>query len=132
MLQLIAYLMLVLVNLMPGPESEFLLGWVLIGVICLMFAANFGLMVVLNVSLLCRKIYLIYLREKHRRHFKTKTINTPVDAVFRRNPQEKQSERELLGEQGDKTKPNAVVLEAVDEGEELEIEVTVRDLHNVT
>lgn len=67
MLQLIAYLMLVLVNLMPGPESEFLLGWVLIGVICLMFAANFGLMAVLNVSVLFRKIYLYYLREKYRR-----------------------------------------------------------------
>ena len=67
MIELIAYLMLVLVNLMQGPESEFTLGWVLIGVIGLIFLANLGLILVLNLCALYRRAKLFYLRYKQRK-----------------------------------------------------------------
>ena len=83
MIQLVSYLMLVLVNLMPGPESELWLGWALIGVIGLMFAANLGLMVVLNLCELSRKIYLYYLRWKARKN-QLEATGQPIEAVLRK------------------------------------------------
>ena len=80
MLQLIAYIMLFLTNLMSGPESEFTLGWALIGVIGFMFAGNLLVMLGLNISILCRRAYLYYLRLKRRKEKKADCQQ--VEAVF--------------------------------------------------
>lgn len=62
--------MLFLTNLMSGPESEFKLGWGLIGIIGFMFAGNLLNMLIMNIAIICRRAYLYYLRFKKRKEKK--------------------------------------------------------------
>ena len=65
--------MLFLTNLMSGPESEFNLGWGLIGIIGLMFAVNLLAILFMNIAVIYRRAYLYFLRFKKRKEKKSKS-----------------------------------------------------------
>lgn len=65
MLHLISYSLILLVNLLPGPEMEFNIGWVFIGLIGLIFAVNFCVILSANVREILWKLHLRKLKKEH-------------------------------------------------------------------
>ena len=65
MLHLISYALILLVNLVPGPEMEFNIGWVFIGLIGLIFAVNFCVTMSVNVREILWKLHLRKLKKEH-------------------------------------------------------------------
>jgi len=72
MLHMIAYSLLLLVNLMPNPETEINLGWFVIAMVGLLFLINFGYMMSITLRGLFRKLYLMKLKRDHERWLKSK------------------------------------------------------------
>ena len=64
LLQIFAYNLLLLANLLPNPEAEFKLGWSIITVIGLIFVINMGYMMSLSLRAFFRKAYLFYKKRK--------------------------------------------------------------------
>jgi len=78
MLHMVSYCLLLLVNLMPNPESEIHIGWMIIGMVGLIFAVNFGYMMSLNIKQVCRDLYLRKLRKERDARVKKKQENADL------------------------------------------------------
>lgn len=69
-LQIIGYNLLLLANLLPSPDTEFLVGWFVIACIGLIFATNMGYMLYLAISKTARTLYLKLLKYKRDKKLK--------------------------------------------------------------
>jgi hypothetical protein len=76
MLQVFAYNLLLLANLLPNPEAEYKLGWSIIAVIGLIFAVNMGYMMSLSIRAFFRKAYLYYSKRKQQQRLLREQIET--------------------------------------------------------
>ena len=102
--------MLFLTNLMSGPEAEFKMGWAMIVVIGLMFVANLLLMLAVNITNICRRAYLYFLRSKRRKDYIKN--GGPVEAVFMQSssPQEA-DELEVISERDEESNASLRVVQ---------------------
>ena len=65
MLHLICYSLLLLANLLPGPEMEFNIGWVVISLVGLIFFVNLSVIMSVNIKAALWSLHLRKLKRGH-------------------------------------------------------------------